>query len=1075
VVLGRKCVALVVMFMIITGFFYVRPWFVQADTEKDGDITLVTEEKIEGWATSPGEGDGKGNTISYFLVHIQVKGQENTEVCYRADAIEVPADQNGEKKYTFSLDMAGKWPAAVGKSATYEIVVDAYRTLGNGQEKLYFTFPSTPYEYIKDSTTNNAALDFTFTASQGEYAKPPNGDAQGRLDVTLIPKGKIDSLVRPPIDVVFVFDVSGSMTFMKLQSAKYALQSAVDYFKANANPNDRFALIPFSDTVKNVVPFSAKQDVKAQLDLIASTANSLTAGGGTNYSAALQTAQSFFNDPSRKKYIIFLTDGMPTVLHTTERISYKEVKKLLFIYYYTGKTITSTIPLNYELYTNGTAGIRFTDNNNFERKFSSDGFDYVDGTWIGNSNINFSYSDIETKIRNDALNIAKNLGMNNITLYSIGFGDNRDVDMNYLEKLSAMTGGQAKQGTPQNLTEIFQQFSKLATDPVLSGTIKIPLTSFGGNVQIVETDQVWLDDKKENAYITFSIPYKVGQPTPPPVTISIPVLFKAKGTYTFNAELTYRNVYGELQPPMTKSVTVVVKDEVPPSFDGTVTLQGIKRDVGDLVKFGNADGDTNQFKATYSLMATGYVGNASGNISNIKLIQPLPDGITAIPSQNVTVYTKNGVQYAEIAFPNTVIDYKKLNNNQITAELTLQANWAMEGVQLPPATVSFQDSKYGAQTASLTPPSQRIAMKVRLGEFPDMYYEGDSRGLITKWQELDSATNLLGTTKHPNNYGLLMLPVKALQYKDDDDSVLLVTYNNDQTVSLSLKPHVAIVTASGQSVASGATVTEQPTVKMTDIVAGEGVTYEYKVENPKQDNSWKPLNSPYEIPITWDGTSTISVKSKGGLTKGDGITTVSLTYIKLIRQLTLGDYKQTMEIGETQTIPVTIEPDDATNKTLQWTSSNPDVATVEDGTVTAVHPGTAEITVKATDGSNAAAKAIITVIDPFVPLKAIHFQQEVLYMTVGEELDVQSQLTFDPENATDKSLYSVQSTAPEYVEARQQQGKWYIVAKDVGYSTITAIANAKTKEGQEIKASIIVVVQEKSSSGGDGESGKNRW
>ena len=101
--------------------------------------------------------------------------------------------------------------------------------------------------------------------------------------------------------------------------------------------------------------------------------------------------------------------------------------------------------------------------------------------------------------------------MNNIVLYSIGFGNHQEVDMGYLEKLSAMTGGQAKQGTPQNLTEIFQEFSKLATDPTLSGTVKIPLTSFGGNVEIVETDDVWLDEKKENAYITFSISYKVGQ------------------------------------------------------------------------------------------------------------------------------------------------------------------------------------------------------------------------------------------------------------------------------------------------------------------------------------------------------------------------------------------------------------------------------------------------------------------------------------------------------------------------------------------------------------------------------------
>lgn len=111
-----------------------------------------------------------------------------------------------------------------------------------------------------------------------------------------------------------------------------------------------------------------------------------------------------------------------------------------------------------------------------------------------------NYQDTEEKIRTDAINVARNLGMNNIVLYSIGFGNHQEVDMGYLEKLSAMTGGQAKQGISQNLTEIFQQFSKLATDPVLNGTVKIPLASFDGNVQIVETDQVWLDEKKENAY-----------------------------------------------------------------------------------------------------------------------------------------------------------------------------------------------------------------------------------------------------------------------------------------------------------------------------------------------------------------------------------------------------------------------------------------------------------------------------------------------------------------------------------------------------------------------------------------------
>jgi hypothetical protein len=1054
----RKGISFIGIFAIILGFLHIDAQLVRADSKKEGNITLVTDEKIEGWATSPGNGEGKGNTISHFVVRIKVKGQENTAVSYRTDAVEAPADQNGEKKYTFSLDMTGKWPAEQGETATYEIAVDAYRTLGDGKEDFYFSFPSVPYEYVKRNSQSSAYLDFTFTSSQNEYAKPPNGDAQGRLDVTLIPKGRVDNIVRPPIDVVFVFDVSGSMTPLKLQSAKYALQSAVDYFKANANPNDRFALVPFSSDVQynKVVPFpTGTYDVKQHLEWIADVADDLWAIGGTNYTQALQQAQSFFNDPARKKYIIFLTDGMPTVSIVKEPITYKVCGKK------SCKQVTENLDVQYVLYSNGITAARtiyYPDQPETETYWDKE-----------------KYREFEEKIRLHGTNVAKTLGMNNITLYSIGFGNHQDVDMVYLEKLSSTAGGQAKQGTPQNLTEIFQQFSKLATDPVLSGTIKIPLTWFGGNVEIVETDHVWLDDKKENAYITFSIPYKVGQPAPPPVNISIPVLFKAKGTYTFNAELTYRDVYGVEQTPIVKSVTVVVKDEVPPSFDGTVTLEGITRDVDDLVKFGNTDDDSNRFKARYSLTAIGYVGNASGNISNIKLIQPLPEGVTAIPSQNVTIYTKNGFQYAEMAFPNTVIDYKKLNNNEITAEMTLQANWAMEGVQLPPAVVSFQDSKYGARTSSLKAPSQRIGMKVRLREFPDMYYEGDSRGLITKWQEFDSATNLLGTTKHPNDYGLLMLPVKALQFQEGDDSVLLVTYNNDKTVALYLKPRVTIIAEDGQPIPSGATVTEPVTVKVTGRVAGEGVTYEYKVENPKRDSAWKPLDSPYEIPITWDGTSTISIRATGGLTKGDGITTVSLTYIKLIRQLTLGDYKQTMEIGETQTIPVTIEPDDATNKTLQWTSSNPDVAAVDQGKVVAIRPGTVEIMVKAMDGSGVTATANITVIDPFVPLEAIHFQQEVLYMTVGEELDIESQLTFIPSNATDKRLNSVQSSAPEYVEVRPQQGKWYIVAKDVGYSTITAIAKAKTKDGQEIKDSITVIVQEKSSSGSDGESGKNRW
>lgn len=920
---------------------------------------------------------------------------------------------------------------------------------------------------VLGSSSDNASLDFDVTPSQNEYAKPANEDAQGRLDVTLTPQGKITSIVRPPIDVVFVFDVSGSMDElgtnpMKFQSAKQALSSAVDYFKANANSSDRFALVPFSSDVQynKVVPFpSGTYDVKQHLDKILQTANSLVANGGTNYKQALQQAQSFFNDPTRKKYIIFLTDGVPTVSKAKEPVTYEVCEGIWP--WKKCKQVTEDLDVEYVLYSDG----RTADRTIY----------YPSGKQTATYRSYTTYKNFEEIIRTHGINVAKDLGMNNITLYSIGFGNNKDVDMDYLEKLSSTTGGQAKQGTAQNLTEIFQQFSKLATDPVLSGTVKIPLKAFNGKVQIVENENVWLDDAKENAYITFNISYKVGQPAPPPVNISIPVLFKEKGTYTFNLELTYRDVYGVLQPAKTKSVTVVVKDEVPPSFTGNVRLQGISRNVSDLIKYGNNNSDSNLFTAQYSLTAVGYVGSGvTGNLSNIKIIQPLPEGITVVPSPNVNVYSNNDVTYAEIDFPNTNIDYTKLNSANLTASLTLQANWAMEGVQLPIATVSFTDSKYGARTSTLPVAPQFISMKVRLLEFPDIYYEGDSRGLVSKWQSLAASTNLLATTKHPNDYGLLMLPIKSMEFKpNSSDLVIIVTYKNDEIVELNLAPRLKIFKENGQEVASGSVVTEPTKVRVVGLVAGEGVSYEYRVENAKQDASWKPLNDPYEIPITFDGYSVISVKSKGGFTKGDGIATVSLTYKKLISQLQLGTYQSTMNVGATQTIPVTIVPNDATDQSLQWTSSDPNVATVNEGQVVAVHPGVVDITVKAQDGSNVTATARITVIDPVIPLEAIQFKQPILYVTVGEQIEINSKITFIPSNATNQKIKSVQSSAPEYVEVRSQNGKWYIVAKDIGYATITAVADEKNPLGQDIDDSMMVIVQEKTSS--DGENGKNRW
>lgn len=63
-------------------------------------------------------------------------------------------------------------------------------------------------------------------------------------------------------------------------------------------------------------------------------------------------------------------------------------------------------------------------------------------------------------------------------------------------------------------------------------------------------------------------------------------------------------------------------------------------------------------------------------------------------------------------------------------------------------------------------------------------------------------------------------------------------------------------------------------------------------------------------------------------------------------------------VGEQQTLQATILPNNATDKTVTWKSTNPSVATVDDGVVTAVSAGETSITVTSSDGEVSAICAV---------------------------------------------------------------------------------------------------------------------
>ena len=84
-----------------------------------------------------------------------------------------------------------------------------------------------------------------------------------------------------------------------------------------------------------------------------------------------------------------------------------------------------------------------------------------------------------------------------------------------------------------------------------------------------------------------------------------------------------------------------------------------------------------------------------------------------------------------------------------------------------------------------------------------------------------------------------------------------------------------------------------------------------------------------------------------------------------VDSVTLNENNLSLTVGDTTTLTAIVTPDDATNKTVTWTSSDPSVATVDaNGLVTAVAPGTATITATA-DGVSAT--CTVTVTRPYTP------------------------------------------------------------------------------------------------------------
>jgi Ca-activated chloride channel family protein len=141
----------------------------------------------------------------------------------------------------------------------------------------------------------------------------PDPAKPGYFMMLVSPRSKLQAERWVERDVVFVVDTSGSMAGEKIKQARNALK----YCVSKLGDRDRFNIVQFSTDVtpwkKDLV--SASESREAAMAF----ADTLIAQGGTAIADALESALSFPKNPSRPYFVIFLTDGRPTIGNTKDQ------------------------------------------------------------------------------------------------------------------------------------------------------------------------------------------------------------------------------------------------------------------------------------------------------------------------------------------------------------------------------------------------------------------------------------------------------------------------------------------------------------------------------------------------------------------------------------------------------------------------------------------------------------------------------------------------------------------------------------------------------------------------------------
>ena len=236
-------------------------------------------------------------------------------------------------------------------------------------------------------------------------------------------------------------------------------------------------------------------------------------------------------------------------------------------------------------------------------------------------------------------------------------------------------------------------------------------------------------------------------------------------------------------------------------------------------------------------------------------------------------------------------------------------------------------------------------------------------------------------------------------------------------------------------------ITESATLNAT--VIPDNATYK-NLTWVSSNESVATVNASGIVTAVTLGSTTVSAFSADGAKSASCVVTVK----QYVTSITLDKTYFEMYVDDASvTLIATIFPDNATDKGLIWTSSNPSVATVdEEGRVTAVSAGTATITATASDGSGTKASCAVTV---YSHVESVSLDRTELTIFRGESHTLS--VTISP-STTNKTV--IWTSSDESVAIVDEEGN--VTAVSLGKATVTVYSATEPSKTSSCEITVIM-------------------